>query len=144
MPLVLVGTPIGNLGDLAPRAVEALAAADAVIVPVRPEHLGRDGLNATLALLERVGHPQPPPAVRIVPTAFDKRLGEHRYNVDMLREVHGDLVHSPVPARVAVAEAISYGETVFEYQSRSLADVRAAYSSLVCWVYAQEGLDADQ
>jgi 16S rRNA (cytidine1402-2'-O)-methyltransferase len=28
--LVLVGTPIGNLGDLAPRAVEALAAADAV------------------------------------------------------------------------------------------------------------------
>jgi 16S rRNA (cytidine1402-2'-O)-methyltransferase len=28
--LVLVGTPIGNLGDLAPRAVEALAGADAV------------------------------------------------------------------------------------------------------------------
>jgi 16S rRNA (cytidine1402-2'-O)-methyltransferase len=30
MPLVLVGTPIGNLGDLAPRAVEALAGADAI------------------------------------------------------------------------------------------------------------------
>ena len=30
MPLVLVGTPIGNLGDLAPRAIEALAAADAI------------------------------------------------------------------------------------------------------------------
>ncbi|MDZ7678446.1 MAG: 16S rRNA (cytidine(1402)-2'-O)-methyltransferase [Acidimicrobiales bacterium] len=28
--LVLVATPIGNLGDLAPRAIEALAAADAV------------------------------------------------------------------------------------------------------------------
>jgi 16S rRNA (cytidine1402-2'-O)-methyltransferase len=28
--LVLVGTPIGNLGDLSPRAVEALAAADVV------------------------------------------------------------------------------------------------------------------
>jgi 16S rRNA (cytidine1402-2'-O)-methyltransferase len=28
--LVLVGTPIGNLGDLAPRAVEALASADAI------------------------------------------------------------------------------------------------------------------
>ncbi|SVD96215.1 uncharacterized protein METZ01_LOCUS449069, partial [marine metagenome] len=27
---VLVATPIGNLGDLAPRAVEALADADAV------------------------------------------------------------------------------------------------------------------
>jgi 16S rRNA (cytidine1402-2'-O)-methyltransferase len=30
VPLVLVGTPIGNLGDLSPRAVAALAAADAV------------------------------------------------------------------------------------------------------------------
>jgi 16S rRNA (cytidine1402-2'-O)-methyltransferase len=30
MPLVLVGTPIGNLGDLSPRAVEALRAADAI------------------------------------------------------------------------------------------------------------------
>ena len=28
--LVLVGTPIGNLGDLSPRAVDALAAADAI------------------------------------------------------------------------------------------------------------------
>ncbi len=28
--LVLVGTPIGNLGDLSPRAVEVLAAADVV------------------------------------------------------------------------------------------------------------------
>src|ERR687897_606910 len=28
--LVLVGTPIGNLGDLSPRAVEALVAADAI------------------------------------------------------------------------------------------------------------------
>jgi 16S rRNA (cytidine1402-2'-O)-methyltransferase len=28
--LVLVGTPIGNLGDLSPRAVEALSAADAI------------------------------------------------------------------------------------------------------------------
>ncbi len=30
MPLVLVGTPIGNLGDLSPRAVEALAEAHAI------------------------------------------------------------------------------------------------------------------
>ena len=30
MPLILVGTPIGNLGDLSPRAAEALATADVV------------------------------------------------------------------------------------------------------------------
>jgi 16S rRNA (cytidine1402-2'-O)-methyltransferase len=32
MPLVLVATPIGNLGDLSPRAVEALRAADLWLV----------------------------------------------------------------------------------------------------------------
>jgi 16S rRNA (cytidine1402-2'-O)-methyltransferase len=31
VPLVLVGTPIGNLGDLSPRAIEVLAAADLVV-----------------------------------------------------------------------------------------------------------------
>lgn len=30
MPLVLVGTPIGNMGDLSPRAVDALASADVI------------------------------------------------------------------------------------------------------------------
>lgn len=30
MPLVLIGTPIGNLGDLSPRAVETLRAADVI------------------------------------------------------------------------------------------------------------------
>ena len=30
MPLVLVGTPIGNLGDLSSRAVDALRSADAI------------------------------------------------------------------------------------------------------------------
>lgn len=30
MPLILVGTPIGNLGDLSPRAVEVFAGADAI------------------------------------------------------------------------------------------------------------------
>lgn len=128
---VVVDTAAGGLLQEA-----ALAAADAVVIPVRPEHLGRDGLNATLALLERLGANVP---VRIVPTAFDKRLNEHEYNVEMLREAHGAMVHPPVPNRVAVAEAIAFGQSVWEYQNRSLADVRAAYSALVCWVYAQEG-----
>jgi 16S rRNA (cytidine1402-2'-O)-methyltransferase len=47
--LVLVGTPIGNMGDLSPRAVEALAGADAVCC----EDTRRTGRLLSLAGIER-------------------------------------------------------------------------------------------
>ncbi|MGE3619028.1 MAG: 16S rRNA (cytidine(1402)-2'-O)-methyltransferase [Acidimicrobiia bacterium] len=47
--LVLVGTPIGNLGDLAPRAAEAIAAADLVCC----EDTRRTGRLLELAGIER-------------------------------------------------------------------------------------------
>ena len=47
--LVLVGTPIGNLGDLSPRAAEALTAADAVCC----EDTRRTGKLLSLAGIER-------------------------------------------------------------------------------------------
>jgi 16S rRNA (cytidine1402-2'-O)-methyltransferase len=47
--LVLVGTPIGNLGDLAPRAAQALAGADAVCC----EDTRRTGKLLSLAGIER-------------------------------------------------------------------------------------------
>jgi 16S rRNA (cytidine1402-2'-O)-methyltransferase len=47
--LVLVGTPIGNLGDLSPRAAAALAAADAVCC----EDTRRTGKLVSLAGIER-------------------------------------------------------------------------------------------
>jgi 16S rRNA (cytidine1402-2'-O)-methyltransferase len=46
--LVLVGTPIGNLGDLAPRAVEALTAADTIAC---------EDTRRTRALLSHLGIP---------------------------------------------------------------------------------------
>ena len=46
MPLVLVATPIGNMGDLAPRAVEALRGADVICC---------EDTRRTGKLLERAG-----------------------------------------------------------------------------------------
>lgn len=51
MPLVLVGTPIGNLGDLPPRAVEALTAADAICC---------EDTRRTGRLLQHAGVPRTP------------------------------------------------------------------------------------
>ena len=51
MPLILVGTPIGNLGDLSPRAVEALAAADAICC---------EDTRRTGRLLQHAGVPRTP------------------------------------------------------------------------------------
>lgn len=51
MPLVLVGTPIGNLGDLSPRAVDALQAADAICC---------EDTRRTGRLLQHAGVPHKP------------------------------------------------------------------------------------
>jgi chromosome partitioning protein len=107
----------------------AIGLADVLLVPVRLEHLGVDGLHATLALRDRLN---PGCRVIVVPTQFDARLGEHKYNLGVLQDAVGEWeMAPPVPARVAVSEAVAVGQTIWEYNGRGVADVRAAYDALV-------------
>jgi 16S rRNA (cytidine1402-2'-O)-methyltransferase len=77
--LVLVGTPIGNLGDLAPRAVDALRSADAICC---------EDTRRTGRLLQHAGVERPPLVV----------VNEHTED----REVPGVLARLGRGERVAV------------------------------------------
>lgn len=116
---VVIDTPASGL-----LQEVAIRLADDLVIPVRCEALGLDGVAATVQMVERIGNP-----VRtiILPTMFDRRLNEHRLNLDQLRLAYGDRVSLPVPARVAVAEATACGRTVWESHGDSMADVQAAY-----------------
>jgi cellulose biosynthesis protein BcsQ len=120
---VLIDTPAyGHLQE------SAIAAADHIVVPVRCELLGLDGVNATLALAARLN---PTATVHILPVGVDMRLREHNAILLDLRETYGGRVANRIPARVAVAEACAHGQTVFEFPGESLAAVRHAYLTLI-------------
>lgn len=113
--------PNGLLQELAIRL------ADTLVIPVRCEALGLDGVAATLQVAREIGQ-----AVRtiILPTMYDRRLKEHSYNLDLLRESYPGNVAWPVPARVAVAEAVALGRTIWEGNG-ALVEVQQAYVSLL-------------
>jgi chromosome partitioning protein len=128
----------------------AMRLAQQVIIPVRLESLGMDGVAATLGILTQLWAKQlgteglnailqaqntpiaiDGPDIIILPVMFDKRVNEHSYNLSVLRETYGDGVADPIPQRIAVAEAVAYGKTVWEYELYGLdPDVRKPYASL--------------
>lgn len=120
---VVIDTPAnGYLQELAMRL------ADVLVVPVRCEQLGLDGVGATMATIRAIGND---PRVIVLPTMFDKRLKEHAINLDLLCRNYPARVADPVPARVAVAEAVAVGKTIWEHGNGNIADVREAYTALV-------------
>ena len=101
--------------SLGPVTVNALAAADRVIVPVQAEYLALEGLVQfleTLSLVRRELNPSLELSGLII-TMHDERT---RLSVDVERELRdhfGDLVFETViPRSVKLAEAPSYGEPV--------------------------------
>ena len=115
----------------------AVRMADDLVIPVRCEALGLDGVAATLQLSQRIGNPG---QTIILPTMFDKRLNEHRINLDQLRQAYGEMVADPVPARVAVAEATACGRTVWEPGGGALEEVQAAYAGLLDRIHGIRGV----
>lgn len=124
---IMIDTP-PSLGLL---TVNALTAADAVIVPVQCEYLSLRGLAQLERTLELVRE-NLNPAVHIagiVPTMYDSRTVHGREAVEVLRSSFGDLVfRTMIRKTIKFAEAPVKGESVLKYAPDS--EAAQAYREL--------------
>ncbi len=98
--------------------LNALVAADTVIVPVQCEYFALEGVSELLDTLIRIRRTlNPKLAVEgILLTMFDDRTNLSHQVRDDLRDFFGDQVFSTViPRNVRLAEAPSYGKPIFLY-----------------------------
>ena len=111
---ILIDTP-PSLGLL---TINALVAADGVIVPVQCEYLSLRGLvqlENTLSMIRENLNPNV--AIQgILATMFDRRLLHSREAVEILKENFGDLVlNTKIRKTVRYAEAPVKGQSIFKY-----------------------------
>ena len=111
---ILVDTP-PSLGLL---TINALTAADSVIVPVQCEYLSLRGLvqlEGTLSMIRE--NLNPSVEIRgILPTMFDARTLHSREAIEMLKESFGDLVFDTrIRKTIRYAEAPVRGSSVLKY-----------------------------
>jgi chromosome partitioning protein len=111
---ILVDTP-PSLGLL---TINALVAADGVIVPVQCEYLSLRGLvqlENTLSMIRENLNPNVE-IVGILPTMFDRRTLHSREAIDILEENFGDLVfNTRIRKTIRYAEAPVKGSSVLKY-----------------------------
>ena len=102
--------------------LNALAAADAVLVPVQCEYLALEGISQLLDTVERVRA-----ALNgdleidgVLMTMYDERTNLARQVVEEVRNVFGDQVYRTViPRNIRLGEAPSHGQPIFLYDIRS-------------------------
>ena len=117
---IVIDTP-PSLGLL---TINALTAADAVIVPVQCEYLSLRGLAQLEKTLELVRDNLNPRVhiAGIVPTMYDSRTIHGREAVEVLRQHFGDLVfQTAIRKTIKFAEAPVKGESVLKYAPDSQA-----------------------
>jgi chromosome partitioning protein len=115
---VLIDTP-PSLGLL---TLNALVAAQSVLVPMQCEYYALEGLTSLVGTIKRINS-GPNPALRLeglVLTMFD---GRNRLSHEVAREVRehfgAAVFNSVIPRNVRLSESPSHGLSVLEYDSKS-------------------------
>jgi chromosome partitioning protein len=101
--------------------INALSAADAVLVPLQCEYFALEGLSQLLKTVERVRRTlNPKLSIQgIVLTMYDRRNSLSAQVAEDVRSVLGEKVYQTViPRNVRVSEAPSHGKPVLLYDHR--------------------------
>ena len=117
---VLIDCP-PSLGLL---TINALAAADRVLIPVQCEYYALEGLGQLMRTIElvREGINQDLSVMGVVLTMHDKRNQLSRQVVnEVVKNFPGRVFESIVPRVISVAEAPSFGRTILEHDPASKA-----------------------
>lgn len=117
-PFILIDCPPAL--DL--LTLNALAAADSVLIPIQCEYLALEGVSELLDTLMRVRRSlNSQLAVEgILPTMYDERTNLSRQVLAELRDFFGGQVFaSVIPRSVRLAEAPSYGKPILLYEPTS-------------------------
>jgi chromosome partitioning protein len=126
--LIFVDCP-PSLGVL---TMNALTAADAIVLPIQCEYYALEGLSVMIRLVEqvRLGGANPRLQIEgIVMTMFDQRTNLSNQVVQQVVEHFSDKVYETViPRSVRVSEAPSYGQPVLVYDRHCTGT--AAYRAL--------------
>lgn len=115
---ILIDTP-PSLGLL---TLNALVAADSVIIPIQCEYYALEGLSALLATIRRVRDTLNPKLTigGILLTMFDSRNRLSHEVAQEIRQHFGDQVfRSVIPRNVRISESPSHGLSVLDYESKS-------------------------
>ena len=97
--------------------VNAMMAADGLIVPVQCEYYALEGLSALVQTVERLQERHPPLHISgVLRTMYDSRNSLAQDVSEQLREHFGDrLYHTVIPRNVRLAEAPSHGMPALAY-----------------------------
>lgn len=102
--------------------LNALTAADAVIIPIQCEYFALEGLGKllnTIKSVQRIHNPELD-IEGMVLTMYDSRLRLSNQVVEEVKKHFGDMVFNTIIQRnVRLGEAPSYGETIIKYDASS-------------------------
>ena len=121
--------------------LNALVAADALLVPMQAEYFALEGISELLHTLERVqGELNPNLEIEgVLLTMYDDRTNLAQQVTANLREHFGNkLLKTTIPRNIRLAEAPSYGQPVLLYDPRSRG--AEAYRDLALELMRRDGV----